>query len=445
MAESTTHAVFVEGARRSRWESFFLFATGALASTVLLKIASIQYLEILYLVQFAVLLIAFYRAQLKARLFRPLLTLGVMYGLVGLGMVLLALAALRFTFYVAADQQLLQMPIAVTISRLTELALDAGIMLYLANLFRQRPEAARFTMRAYYWTGAASVFYSMLSYPLDRAGIASLGAYGDLHRFRGFYNEGGPYGLYVITILGVGWALARLDWEPRRRTYFTMALMGIAFVMSQSKAAAVALLVLLLLRSLFAQSIRQRVTTIAIGAVFLIVVAQTLDLAAKIRLWQQAGQQYELVSHLHVGDANFVQGRVAGLFIVPRMIAAHPLTGIGWGNYGILRNDPQYRGAAAWGDPDEPGLGILGVAAETGLPLLTLLLLCLVLPYIWLRRLRVPECVANLALLQPVAHLFGAQLNLTYPWIVTAFALGVGYALSSRRNMTTQRREMAAA
>jgi len=25
-------------------------------------------------------------------------------------------------------------------------------------------------------------------------------------------------------------------------------------------------------------------------------------------------------------------------------------------------------------------------------------------------------------------HLFGAQLNVTYPWIVTAFALGLGYS-----------------
>lgn len=32
--------------------------------------------------------------------------------------------------------------------------------------------------------------------------------------------------------------------------------------------------------------------------------------------------------------------------------------------------NPQYRGAAAWGEPDEPGLGVLGLAAEIGLPLL---------------------------------------------------------------------------
>jgi len=167
----------------------------------------------------------------------------------------------------------------------------------------------------------------------------------------------------------------------------------------------------------------------------LLLLSQTFDLGSKIELFKQAGEKYETASHLHVGDGNFVEGRVAGLFLVPRMIAAHPFTGVGWGNYGIVRNDPQYRGAAAWGDPDEPGLGVLGLGAEIGLPLLSFLFVYLALPYFWLHRLHVPEHIANLALLQPVAHLFGAQLNLIYPWIVTAFALGLGFAIKRRSDV----------
>lgn len=420
------------GARRTGWETTFLFLVGALASTVLLKIASIQYLELIYLVQGVVLLVSFSHSQLRAFVFRPLFILGLGYGTVAVIALLLAIAALRFNFYPGSEQTLLQMPVVITISRLAELLLDAGMMLYLADMFRRRPETARFTMRVYFWIGTLSVVFSALSYPLDRAGIISLGAYGDLHRFRGFYNEGGPYGLYLVTVVAVGWALVHLGWERRGTTYAVLGVVGCGLLMAQSKAALVALLALLLLRSLFAPSMTQRITTVTVGLLFLLFVFQAFDLNAKVRLYREASNAYEEASHLHQGDGSFVQGRIAGAFIVPRMIAAHPWTGVGLGNYGILRNDPLYRGAAAWGEPDDPGLGILGVAAETGLPLLLLLGICLFLPYYWLRRIGTPPYVANLALLQPIAHAFGAQLNLTYPWIVTAFALGLGYALRTR-------------
>jgi hypothetical protein len=146
-----------------------------------------------------------------------------------------------------------------------------------------------------------------------------------------------------------------------------------------------------------------------------------------LRQYQATAAQYERLSHLHSNDASFVYGRVAGAFIVPRMIAAHPITGVGWGNYGILRNAPEYRGAAVFTeDADDPGLGIFGLAAEMGLPLLGGLLFLLFLPFFYLRHLRTPIWLSNLALVQPIVHLYGAQLNLTYPWIVTAFALGLG-------------------
>ncbi len=430
MAEQPASLNSAIGRRRAS-ETVFLLLVGTLASTVLLKIASIQWLELIYTVQLIVLTVAFCNARMQVRVFRPLLLLAAGYGLISVLTILMAVAALRFSFYMEPDQTLLEYPVVITFSRVFEMLIDMGAMLFLADLFRTRLDTARFTMRVYYWVGVLSAIYSVVSYPLDRAGIISLGTYGDIHRFRGFYNEGGPYGLYVVTLLGVAWALLRIGWEPRRRTYAIMLLLAGTLLMSQSKAALLAVVFLFLIRSIFARSFTQRLITIICGLAVLAVFSQTFDLASKLRLWKEAGAKYEQISHAHVGDPNVVQGRVAGLFIVPRMIAAHPLTGVGWGNYGIVRNDPEYRGAAAWGEPDAPGMGVLGLAAEIGLPVLALLLLYLFLPYFWLRRLQVPEYVANLALLQPIAHLFGAQLNLTYPWIVTAFALGIGFALKN--------------
>jgi hypothetical protein len=55
------------------------------------------------------------------------------------------------------------------------------------------------------------------------------------------------------------------------------------------------------------------------------------------------------------------------------------------------------------------------------------LLICLMVPFVYLHRLGAPLYIKNLALLQPIVHAFGGQLNLTYPWVATAFALALGY------------------
>jgi hypothetical protein len=70
------------------------------------------------------------------------------------------------------------------------------------------------------------------------------------------------------------------------------------------------------------------------------------------------------------------------------------------------------------------------MTGELGIPLILYLASCLLLPFIYLRRIKSPLYLTNLALLQPLVHLFGGQLNLTYPWIVTAFALGLGYSFT---------------
>lgn len=63
-------------------------------------------------------------------------------------------------------------------------------------------------------------------------------------------------------------------------------------------------------------------------------------------------------------DYNLVVGRVSALHIVPKMVATHPLTGIGFGNYPLMRNDPNYLDGlpAITEVEDLPGLGLLGVS-----------------------------------------------------------------------------------
>ncbi len=414
----------------TRWERWFLFATGALASTILLKFASIQYLEYLYVLHLLVLAAMFPRFGFQVKMRRAIFWLGMGWLLFSVATMSLAVASLRFDFYLPANPDWIRLPVVISASRLTEYVLSFLVMLYLAHTFRRSAEKARFTLRVYFWTGVLSSVYSMVSYPLDVLGIAQLGAYADLHRFRGFYNEGGPYGLYVISVILVGMALYRLGWEKQLWMRWGFAAMLIAFVMSQSKAAFLAAAVLLLLNVVVSGSLAQRFSILGAMVVVVLLAVQFLNLEANLATYRAGAARFERLSHLRTTDSNFVYGRIAGLFIVPRMIAAHPWTGIGLGNYGILRNAPEYRGAAYYvGYADDSALGILGYVADFGIPLITYMLFLMMLPFVLLRRLRAPTYLTNLALLQPIVHLFGAQLNVTYAWIVTGFALGLGYNL----------------
>lgn len=415
----------------SRWLTIFLFLTGALASTIILKVGPVQYLEILYFVELIVLLVIFSENSFKVRWFRPYLRIASWYFVFSSTALLLAICALRYDFYFPDTLNLLNYPVVITISRIIELLASVSIMLYLAYKFREDPRKAAFTMRVYFWVGFASAAFSIISYPLSIVSGVDLGAYGSSHRMRGFYNEGGPYGLYVISVFLVGMALYRQKWIKKGSLQFAFVILSIAFLGSRSKAAFCAVLVMLLVNGLLAKSFTKRIVLALSIIVFLIAVSEVIDLGTALRAYQRVSQAYEWLSHRHVNDPNFIYGRVAGAFIVPKMVAEHPLVGVGWGNYGLVRNAPEYRGAAAFvHEGDDPGLGIAGMAAELGLPLVLYLGGCLILPFIYLRRMKSPLYLTNLALLQPIVHLFGAQLNVTYPWIVTAFALGLGYSFS---------------
>lgn len=421
----------------SRWLKIFLFLTGALASTILLKVGAVQYLEILYFIELGVLLVALSRNNYRVRWFRPYHTIATWYILFSLTAFLLAIFALRYDFYFPDTLSILNYPVVITVSRIIELSVSVLIMLYLAEKFRIDPLKAAFTMRVYFGVGVLSAIYSILSYPINLATKINLGAYGNDHRMRGFYNEGGPYGLYLISVFLIGLVLYQRKWVKKSTLYFAFGILFVAFVGCKSKAAFCAILLILLINGLFSNSLKKRVGLALLITIFLVGVYQIIDLDKVASAYQRATQAYEWLSHRHAKDTSFVYGRIAGAFIVPKMVSAHPLTGIGWGNYGLLRNAPEYRGAAAFARlNDEPGLGIAGMTADLGIPLVLYLAAGLLLPFIFLRRIKAPSYLTNLALLQPVVHLFGAQLNLTYPWIVTAFALGLGY--SSTKSVKVQ-------
>ena len=402
-------------------ETLFLAAVGVLASTVMLKVASIQYLEYLYFLLIAWLLVRLLRAQLVVRTDPPLFRL-FWYWMLWCGLALFtAIYSLGRPFYIFLPS-LLHQPVWISVARLGEIVANVSGMIFLGHVFRRDRRKLLFTMRVYFYTAGLSGLYSVAAVAAMRVGHHLPNT---TNRANGFYNEGGPYGLYLITALALGLFLRPL--EPHRKWFyasFFLCLIGLA--LSVSKAGYAAILLTLLLLSVVAATWRQRAVTLAGFAVVTWLVFTETPLREGGANYTRASQEYEVLSNLEPTNQNTIAGRTSGLYFIPKMVKAHPWLGVGFGHYGLVRNTPEYRRLSVFvAINDSTGLGFLQYMAETGIPITLFLVALTFMPFVWLRKTTHLRRATALGLMQPVAHLMGAQINLTYPWVMSAFAIGL--------------------
>ncbi len=390
----------------------------------ILKVGDVQVLEILQAIVLGIAVLVFVYtgfaipATKSWREYGPpyLLFLGC-----GLG---LAVASLRLAFYPPADVSFLKQPLILSISRLGELFLEMFFMLAAVDVLRRSPRLLRYALD-FYWIGGALV--GMLSLVsaliLKMTGLSLYFAYGEDIRIRGLFNEAGPYGLFLVSVLLV--LLLRGRQFPRglrwtRRIAF--AIVALALLQSASKAGFAAVIAISLAVALMVRGGRRR--AILITGTALVCVITWVTVGRQFFYYVNDYSDFEDVLYDRADDPSLIMGRIAGAIIVPRMIAAHPLTGIGIGNYSLMRNDPEYlQGLPAVNDWDLPGLGLAGSSAELGVPLTLLLLLVLCKPLWQARKARAYVSVLLAAAFQPVATLAGVNLNFFYPWLITALAL----------------------
>jgi hypothetical protein len=406
-----------------------IFLVCTFSVTVTLKIGEIQYLELIMAADLLLVCFLFARNGFHIRVFRPFLSIGSTWGIFMALAFLLALVALRQDFY-SFNDTFFKRPMLVTISRMAELFLDVFYMLYLASLYREDERLCRFGARTYYWMGVIGGIYAVVSFPINYVTDLQIGAYGDLHRLRGFDNEGGPYGNYLIGIILLTVAMWRRGWLSKLEFQMGIVLFSLCLIGSQSKAAIFAIALLVTINFLFLAKSAQRLALIGVLTVGLVAVAAVIDLPGKINIYVEGAAQYQNLSMLRSADANLVMGRIAGAVLSPRMIAAHPWLGIGWGNYPLVRDDPQYRRGTAFSlsASDAPSLGPIDYLVDLGFPLFFYLTWAEFKPLYLLWKHRVDIWIVNMAAMQILANWFGAHLNLTYQWVIVGLALGMGFA-----------------
>ncbi len=405
-----------------------IFLVASLCVTVMLKIGEIQYLELILAADFLIVVVLFLRNRLRVKVFRTFFNLGWHYAVfLGLAFIL-GIVALRQNFYLLNESPLKQ-PLILTVSRMAELFLDVFYMLYLADLYREDEKLCQLATKTYFWVGIAGAIYGLVSFPLNLLYDWQIGTYGNLHRIRGFNNEAGSYGTYQISVCLLAVCMYQRNWLSRRQFYWGMGLFIVTLLGSQSKAAFIAAPLLAIVGLIIGLRGWKRLVLLTSVGLVAAVISIAADLAAKIDVYRVASASYQRLSLTKAQDGNYVMGRVSGAVLAPRMIAAHPLLGLGWGNYPLVRDDPDYRQGTAFAlyATDSPSLGPIDYIVELGFPLWFYLTWISLRPAILLRRHGVSIWMVSLALMQPLSNWFGAHLNITYPWVVVGLALGMGF------------------
>ncbi len=333
--------------------------------------------------------------------------------------------ALRLPFHPPAETSWLKQPGVLSLSRVCELFLVSYFMIAAAESLRLRPELFRKAADAYTAAATAGAAASVVGWMLFRFGsVANPLVYGVESRARGLFNEGGPYGIFLASAVAV--ALLRMHVaRPRRPAvhYAAVAVLLAALLLSGSKTGLLALIGMCAVAAVLSGGRRGLVL---VGVVVLLVAAFAARFQRSLYGYMFAYTNFDEAQFYRPNDPSLVMGRLAAMLIVPRMIEAHPVLGIGVGNYSLMRNDPAYLdGLPAVDGWDLPGMGLAGSAAEFGIPLTVFFMALVVRPLARARQRRAAPVVIAAAGFQPLAFLLGVNLNFFYPWLVAALAMSL--------------------
>lgn len=411
------------------WSDWFLVGSLAIFPAFTnLKIGSLQPEDFILLLILAlsvgkVILIGF-----KIEVPRSLIGLFGGYAVLIALVAFFSLLSLRLTFYPLEDTSILKTPLFYSMSRLLQFCAIVCGFFWLSVVLSRHRGHLKMGMTFYWRTGILVSVYAVISYIVLRfGGIDLWGAYfSTAFRARGFFNEGGPFGLYIVSVFMIGVLRKYLD--GKSMGWVRCSFLAAALLLSRSKAGFLAIVLLFSFSVLSATSLRRRISTLLLGCALLMGFAVFIHIDRLITGYIETYQNIESRMAVLGNDSNVVLGRIAGAYIVPRMISTHPITGIGIGNYPLMRNDPKYLGElpSIRYLEDQPGLGIVGYTAELGIPVTLLLVVLLLAPYRICKKSA--SIIGIVALTQFTCHLMGAQLTFFYPWFVTACALAAsGY------------------
>ncbi len=239
-------------------------------------------------------------------------------------------------------------------------------------------------------------------------------------RLRGYFAEGGPYGL----MLSFFFILSGLLHNTTKKMSIRIFLFVVISIMAQSKAGILCCIVWIGIENFefFKNKLRVLMFPIliaaAIGFYFLFTNLSKMYIHEIDRI--------KIAVKERPSDPNLIMGRISGFFITPNLIKENPVFGIGTGNYPLIRNNKEYRGFFPLPQKKIRNLdahgygGMVDIMVDNGL--LGLLLFFLILGRIFMDiRREHKKKVYLLGFI--ILFMFGVQIYFMYPWVLLGILL----------------------
>lgn len=245
-------------------------------------------------------------------------------------------------------------------------------------------------------------------------------SYGIKGRLSGFYVEGGPYGLFISTLIFLELITSK------RKSHLIVFI--IALFLTQSKAAMISLLIFVMIGFMFKNRFLAsfvlprnffRFSFFLITAV--VITSFTAYKVAYNYIEDIQNSSYLLDSRSN--DTSFVMGRIAAYHIGPNIIMDKPVIGVGLGAYSLVRNNQKYSKDFPQVDRwDLTGLGgLFNLLVENGVfGLLGFI-------FIVFRFFKLDTLGLGFLMLFIVPFALGAQLYMIYPWVYLGLYASIVY------------------
>src|SRR5690606_27535654 len=236
-------------------------------------------------------------------------------------------------------------------------------------------------------------------------------------RLRGFFVEGGPFGLMLAMIFNLTYY-----YKPKYLARIRIVLFITILFFAQSKSGL--LCIVFWYMFFYWNSLREKVQSLSY---FVVIPLAILFIV----IFSFIGKQYiDRISNLrneielYPNDGMLLTGRTSAFYIASNMIIKNPLLGVGYGNYIYNRNKEIYRDFVPK-FPEEyilPRIGLGGIftlVVENGLVGLALFCIFCYSIYVKFHNSK----YRNLILLFFVLFLLGVELTFAYPYFLLGIVL----------------------
>ncbi len=332
-------------------------------------------------------------------------------------------------FYLLENVSILKRPYFINIGRFLELLSCVNLATLVYLFFKNKKRGISLIYIKYIFRICLLfTIYNVLTFGLLKFNIIEdsvLLYYDHGIRLNGGYVEGGPYGL-MLSFTFILTFLFKSKWHFINR----MFLIIVIFFLARSKAGLVLIIswyILFYYKRMYAKLKEFNIVIILIGGLLISIVIAKLG---KDYIDDIVNVRREMKERST--DVNLVMGRIAGLFIFPKMVVENPILGIGLGNYPIIRNNPKYLGfvpKSPKGKTDAHGYGgLVQLLVDGGIVMLFLFLWII---YSLFKNLRNDEReLENYLIIFLLFFVFGVQIYFLYPWIL----MGLLMSIANKRN-----------